>query len=92
MIAERAPHIRSAVSRRGCTPFWNCRRTPRKRPCARRGWQGPAFDGLRPYRHPDSAVPPRDGLVGYGKPPDHAFAAALDALCRALPDPPQNDR
>ncbi|MGW5971636.1 hypothetical protein [Streptomyces sp. NPDC055186] len=39
-------------------------------------------------------MPPRDGLViGYGTPPDHAFAAALDALCRlALPDPPQGDR
>jgi GntR family transcriptional regulator/MocR family aminotransferase len=35
-------------------------------------------------------MPPRDGLVvGYAIPPDHAFAAALDALCRALgPAPP----
>ncbi|MCX5379808.1 PLP-dependent aminotransferase family protein [Streptomyces sp. NBC_00091] len=50
--------------------------------------QGLALDGLRPYRHPDSAMAPRDGLVlGYGTPPEHAFAAALDALCLALPEP-----
>ncbi|OLF12530.1 MocR-like pyridoxine biosynthesis transcription factor PdxR [Actinophytocola xanthii] len=46
---------------------------------------GIALDGLRAYRHPDSQMPVRDGLViGYGTPPDHAFAAALDALCLAL--------
>lgn len=33
---------------------------------------------------------PRDGLVpGYGTPPEHAFPAALDALCLALPEPPE---
>ncbi|MFF0293948.1 PLP-dependent aminotransferase family protein [Kitasatospora sp. NPDC004614] len=46
---------------------------------------GLALEGLRPYRHPDSTMPPRDGLViGYGTPPDHAFPAALDALCQAF--------
>jgi len=31
-------------------------------------------------------MPPRDGLVvGYGTPPEHGFAAAVDALVRALP-------
>ncbi|MFJ3877603.1 PLP-dependent aminotransferase family protein [Streptomyces sp. NPDC090077] len=50
---------------------------------------GLALDGLGPYLHPDSAMDPRDGLVlGYGTPPEHAFPAALDALCLALPDPP----
>ncbi|MBG0565829.1 PLP-dependent aminotransferase family protein [Actinoplanes sp. NEAU-A11] len=48
---------------------------------------GVAVDGLSPYRHPDSTMPHRDGLVvGYGTPAEHAFAAALDALCRALPE------
>ncbi|UGT44819.1 PLP-dependent aminotransferase family protein [Nocardia yamanashiensis] len=47
-----------------------------------------ALDGLRPYRHPGSAMPPRDGLViGYGTPADHAFGPALEALCRVLPGP-----
>ncbi|GGQ51480.1 MocR-like pyridoxine biosynthesis transcription factor PdxR [Kitasatospora griseola] len=46
---------------------------------------GLALAGLHSYHHPDSTVPPRDGLViGYGTPPDHAFPAALDALCQAL--------
>ncbi|KIQ63922.1 GntR family transcriptional regulator [Kitasatospora griseola] len=46
---------------------------------------GLALAGLHSYRHPDSTTPPRDGLViGYGTPPDHAFPAALDALCQAL--------
>ncbi|MEU1026812.1 PLP-dependent aminotransferase family protein, partial [Streptomyces sp. NPDC005904] len=50
--------------------------------------RGLALEGLAAYRHPDSAMPPRDGLViGYGTPPDHAFDAALEALCLALPDP-----
>ncbi|MFF5703220.1 PLP-dependent aminotransferase family protein [Streptomyces sp. NPDC012794] len=53
---------------------------------------GLALEGLRPYLHPDSAMAPRDGLVlGYGTPPEHAFAAALDALCLALPGPPEPD-
>ncbi|NEA51748.1 PLP-dependent aminotransferase family protein, partial [Streptomyces sp. SID10815] len=29
---------------------------------------------------PDDAL-----VVGYGTPPDHAWTAALDALCRVLP-------
>ncbi|MFL1378103.1 MocR-like pyridoxine biosynthesis transcription factor PdxR [Nocardiopsis protaetiae] len=46
---------------------------------------GLAVDGLADYRHPDSAMPPREGLVvGYGTPPEHAFPAAVDALCLAL--------
>ncbi|MEU1074741.1 MULTISPECIES: PLP-dependent aminotransferase family protein [unclassified Streptomyces] len=49
--------------------------------------QGLALEGLAAYRHPHSDMPPRDGLViGYGTPPDHAFEAALEALCLALPD------
>ncbi|PKK16374.1 MAG: GntR family transcriptional regulator, partial [Thermomonospora sp. CIF 1] len=41
---------------------------------------------LGDYRHPAGVMPPRDGLVvGYGTPPEHGFAAAVDALVRALP-------
>ncbi|KAA6214417.1 PLP-dependent aminotransferase family protein [Streptomyces albofaciens JCM 4342] len=50
-------------------------------------WQGLALDGLTTYRHPDATGPARHGLVvGYATPPEHAFGAALEALCRALPD------
>jgi GntR family transcriptional regulator/MocR family aminotransferase len=49
-------------------------------------WQGLAVHGLSRFRHPDAATAPLDALVvGYGTPPDHAWAAALDALCRVLP-------
>ncbi|WP_306186381.1 PLP-dependent aminotransferase family protein [Streptomyces sp. MK5] len=49
-------------------------------------WQGLALHGLSRYRHEQAAVSPVDGLVvGYGTPTDHAWAAALDALCRVLP-------
>ncbi|MFF9123409.1 PLP-dependent aminotransferase family protein [Streptomyces sp. NPDC014889] len=49
-------------------------------------WQGLALHGLSRFRHEQAAVAPLDALVvGYGTPPDHAWAAALDALCRVLP-------
>ncbi len=49
-------------------------------------WHGLAVHRLSLYRHPDAAGPAPDALVvGYGTPPDHAWAGALDALCRSLP-------
>ncbi|MFE0131645.1 PLP-dependent aminotransferase family protein [Streptomyces sp. NPDC059037] len=49
-------------------------------------WQGLALDGLAAFRHPDATMPAPDGLVvGYSTPPEHAYGAALEALCRALP-------
>ncbi|WP_230196235.1 MocR-like pyridoxine biosynthesis transcription factor PdxR [Streptomyces coriariae] len=51
-------------------------------------WQGVALDGLAAFRHPAADMAPQDGLVvGYATPPEHAYAAALDALCRILPPP-----
>ncbi|WP_371677049.1 PLP-dependent aminotransferase family protein [Streptomyces sp. NBC_01276] len=49
-------------------------------------WQDLALEGLGTYRHPDSAMPPREALVvGYGTPSDSAFAPTLAALVAALP-------
>ncbi|WP_128429063.1 PLP-dependent aminotransferase family protein [Streptomyces cyaneus] len=52
-------------------------------------WQGIALDGLAEFRHPDAvetAIPVRDGIVvGYATPSEHAYGAALEALCGALP-------
>ncbi|MEU1470111.1 PLP-dependent aminotransferase family protein [Streptomyces sp. NPDC005761] len=49
-------------------------------------WQGLGLDGLDAFRHPAATMPAADGLVvGYASPPDHAFTAALEALCRSLP-------
>ncbi|MFK4104842.1 PLP-dependent aminotransferase family protein [Streptomyces sp. NPDC019531] len=52
-------------------------------------WQGVALDGLAEFRHPDASdkdMPAHDGLVvGYATPSEHAYGAALEALCGALP-------
>jgi GntR family transcriptional regulator/MocR family aminotransferase len=52
-------------------------------------WQGIALDGLAEFRHPEAAepdMPVRDGIVvGYATPPEHAYGAALEALCGVLP-------
>ncbi|MFJ2258263.1 PLP-dependent aminotransferase family protein [Streptomyces sp. NPDC087844] len=49
-------------------------------------WQGLSLDGLAEFRHPEAAMAAPDGLVvGYATPPEHAYGAALDALCAALP-------
>ncbi|MFD8560710.1 MocR-like pyridoxine biosynthesis transcription factor PdxR [Streptosporangium canum] len=88
VLAERAPHITVSGIAAGLhavleLPPDTERATLR---AARR--LGLALDGLGPYLHPDSTMPPRDGLViGYGTPPEHAVPAALEALCLALPDP-----
>ncbi|KOG34050.1 MocR-like pyridoxine biosynthesis transcription factor PdxR [Streptomyces resistomycificus] len=49
-------------------------------------WQGLAVYGLSFFRHESAAAEKLDALVvGYGTPPDHAWAGALEALCRVLP-------
>jgi GntR family transcriptional regulator/MocR family aminotransferase len=50
------------------------------------GWQGLAVHGLSFFRHRSAAAEQLDALVvGYGTPPDHAWAGALGALCGVLP-------
>ncbi|MFD9934971.1 PLP-dependent aminotransferase family protein [Streptomyces massasporeus] len=49
-------------------------------------WRGLALHGLARYTDPAASAEPVDALVvGYGTPPDHAWAGALDALCAVLP-------
>ncbi|MFE6284987.1 PLP-dependent aminotransferase family protein [Streptomyces sp. NPDC057877] len=49
-------------------------------------WQGLALNGLSFFRHEAARTEPVDALVvGYGTPPDHAWAGALEALARVLP-------
>ncbi|MFE6173913.1 PLP-dependent aminotransferase family protein [Streptomyces sp. NPDC056464] len=51
-------------------------------------WQGVALDGLAEFRHPaaEPDMPVRDGVVvGYATPSEHAYGAALEALCGVLP-------
>ena len=58
---------------------------------ARASQQGVAIDGLERYRAGENplAGDVRAGLViGYGRPPEHAFTTALARLCAALPGEP----
>ncbi|MBL0779708.1 PLP-dependent aminotransferase family protein [Streptomyces albidoflavus] len=52
-------------------------------------WHGLGVQGLSWFRHPDAEAagrPAPEGLViGYGRPPDHAWQSALETLCRCLP-------
>ncbi|MHA3018830.1 MocR-like pyridoxine biosynthesis transcription factor PdxR [Mycobacterium sp. BMJ-28] len=53
----------------------------------RAGEAGIALSGLALLRHPDAGpgTPARDGVVvSFGTPAEHAFAAAVDALCGVL--------
>ncbi|MFE1951046.1 PLP-dependent aminotransferase family protein [Streptomyces sp. NPDC059524] len=88
-LAERAPHIRVSGIAAGLHAVLEL--PPGTEESALRAARraGLALDGLHAYRHPDSAMAPRDGLViSYGTPPDHGFAAALDTLCDVLPKAP----
>jgi GntR family transcriptional regulator / MocR family aminotransferase len=53
----------------------------------RAGEAGIALNGLSIMRHPLAGpdIPHRDGIiVGFAAPAEHAFAAAVDALCDVL--------
>ncbi|MET0451865.1 MAG: PLP-dependent aminotransferase family protein [Mycobacterium sp.] len=53
----------------------------------RAGEAGIALSGLAVLRHPDAGpeIPAGDGIViSFGTPAEHAFGAAVDALCRVL--------
>ncbi|RBJ10905.1 PLP-dependent aminotransferase family protein [Micromonospora provocatoris] len=91
-IAERAPHVKVRGMAAGLHAVLDLPDDSEDAALRAARMQGLAVDGLRLYRHPDSRMPQRDGLViGYGTPPDHAFTAALDALCLALPELPNDD-
>ncbi|RMI43407.1 MocR-like pyridoxine biosynthesis transcription factor PdxR [Streptomyces triticirhizae] len=87
-LAERAPHIRVSGIAAGLHAVLELPENTEATALRAARRRGLALDGLGPYRHPDTTMPRREGLViGYGTPPDHAFAAALEALCLTLPDP-----
>ncbi|MGP4096520.1 MocR-like pyridoxine biosynthesis transcription factor PdxR [Nonomuraea sp. KM90] len=90
LLAERAPHVTVSGIAAGLHAVLDLPPDTEQATLRAARRLGLAVDGLGPYRHPGSAMPPRDGLViGYGTPPEHAITAALEALCLALPDPPE---
>jgi len=85
-LAERAPGVRVGGIAAGLHAV--LRLPPGSEGPAVRGaaWLGLTVPGLDSFRHPKHpAQPDSDALVvGYGTPPEHAFPAALEALCRTL--------
>ncbi|MFI6349051.1 PLP-dependent aminotransferase family protein [Streptomyces sp. NPDC050560] len=87
-LAERAPHVSVSGIAAGLHAVLTLPPGTEADTVRAAARQGLAVDGLAQHRHPDSPVPPTDGLVvGFGGLPDHAFAEALSALCSALPPP-----
>ncbi|MER6045369.1 PLP-dependent aminotransferase family protein, partial [Streptomyces sp. NPDC001856] len=93
-LAEHAPHVEVTGVAAGLHAVLRLPPGTERSTLKAAAWQGVALDGLAEFRHPpagaahdaDPAVP--DGLVvGYATPPEHAYAAALDALCAVLPPP-----
>jgi GntR family transcriptional regulator/MocR family aminotransferase len=85
-IAARAPEVRVTGIAAGLHAV--LRLPPGTEPSVVQAaaWQGLALHGLAFYRHAQATTEPLDALVvGYGTPPDHAWAGALEALCRVLP-------
>ncbi|MFG2823141.1 PLP-dependent aminotransferase family protein [Kitasatospora sp. NPDC048365] len=86
-LAEHAPHVTVSGVAAGLHAVLRLPPGTEASTLKAAAWLGIAVDGLAPYRHPDApAEPAADGLVvGYATPSTAAYAAALDALCRALP-------
>ncbi|WP_405874007.1 PLP-dependent aminotransferase family protein [Streptomyces sp. NBC_00005] len=85
-LAAQAPHIEVTGVAAGLHAV--LRLPPGTEPSAVKAaaWQGIALDGLAEFRHPETDTAARDGLVvGYATPSEHAYGAALEALCRILP-------
>nr|WP_222108727.1 PLP-dependent aminotransferase family protein [Streptomyces cupreus] len=90
-LAERAPHIEVTGVAAGLHAVLRLPPGTEAATVARAEQLGVALDGLAAFRHPEAverAVPAHDGLVvGYAAPSEHAYTAALDALCATFPDP-----
>ncbi|MFG2499841.1 PLP-dependent aminotransferase family protein [Streptomyces sp. NPDC048441] len=85
-LAERAPEVRATGIAAGLHAVLELPPGTERSVVQAASWQRLAVQGLAGFRHPAARVPERDALVvGYGTPPDHAWAGALEALCRVLP-------
>ncbi|MFG2652692.1 PLP-dependent aminotransferase family protein [Streptomyces sp. NPDC048436] len=85
-LAAHAPHISPTGVAAGLHAVLRLPPGTEQSTAKAAAWQGLALEGLADFRHPEATMPAHDGLVvGYSTPPEHAYAAALEALCRALP-------
>ncbi|MFF9766982.1 PLP-dependent aminotransferase family protein [Streptomyces sp. NPDC053086] len=85
-VAERAPQVRVTGIAAGLHAVLRLPPGTEESVVQAAAWQGLALHGLAFHRHPQAVAEPVDALVvGYGTPPDSAWAGALEALCRVLP-------
>lgn len=86
-LAARAPHIEVTGVAAGLHAVLRLPPGTERSALKAAAWQGVALDGLAGFRHPEAATATahEDGLVvGYATPSEHAFGAALEALCEVL--------
>ncbi|MFJ7244889.1 PLP-dependent aminotransferase family protein [Kitasatospora sp. NPDC098652] len=90
-LAAHAPHIEVSGIAAGLHAVLRLAPGTERSILKAAAYRGLAVEGLADYRHPaadPAATPAVDGLVvGYATPPDHAWPAALRALCDILPAP-----
>ncbi|MEV7994026.1 PLP-dependent aminotransferase family protein [Streptomyces sp. NPDC086077] len=87
-LAEHAPHIEVTGVAAGLHAVLRLPPGTERSTVKAAAWQGVALDGLAAFRHPRAGMTAGDGLVvGYAAPSEHAYGAALDALCGVLPPP-----
>ncbi|MEU7055612.1 PLP-dependent aminotransferase family protein [Streptomyces sp. NPDC046197] len=85
-LAAQAPHVEVTGIAAGLHAVLRLPPGTERSTCRAAAWQGIALDGLAAFRHPQSGMPAADGLVvGYASPSEHAYGAAVEALCGVLP-------
>ncbi|MEV5912077.1 PLP-dependent aminotransferase family protein [Streptomyces chartreusis] len=88
-LAEHAPHVEVTGVAAGLHAVLRLPPGTERSTVKAASWQGVALDGLAGFRHPDAPeedTPARDGVVvGCATPSEHAYGAALEALCGVLP-------
>lgn len=85
-VAARAPEVRVTGIAAGLHAVLRLPPGTEQSVVRAAAWHGLGLYGLSVFRHPDATAHPVDAVVvGYGTPPDHAWAGALEALCRTLP-------
>ncbi|SDK80122.1 PLP-dependent aminotransferase family protein [Streptomyces indicus] len=87
-LAARAPHVGATGIAAGLHAVLRLPEGTEQAVLDRARRAGIALDGLSAFRHPEAAGPGPDGLVvGYAAAPEHAYGAAVDALCSVLRAP-----
>ncbi|WP_369367409.1 PLP-dependent aminotransferase family protein [Streptomyces sp. CG4] len=87
-LAAHAPHVQVTGIAAGLHAVLRLPPGTERSTVQAAGWHGVALDGLAAFRHPEAeaGTTAGDGLVvGYAAAAEHAYGAALEALCGVLP-------